>query len=397
VKLLYVADGRSPIARSWIGYFISAGHEVHLISTRPAPELPDLQSLSVVPVAFSGVARTPAAAVSTGAGTIGLRTWLRHWFGPLSVARAGRQVRSIVNRLQPDLVHGLRIPFEAAVAAAAESRPPLIVSIWGNDLTLHAPSSPTMRRMTRRTLRQAVGLHTDCQRDQRLAPAWGFDPDWPTLVAPGNGGVRLTIFHPGAPGEPQHNQLAGLLRSLPDNAPVVVNPRGFRAYLRNDSFFRSVPLILKEHPRTHFLCPAMAGETQAVRLAEASGRPDSIHLLPSLQPEDMAVVMRRAQVMVSPSEHDGTPNTLLEAMACGAFPVLGALESVAEWIEHGANGMLIDPGRPEPLAEAVSTALADEDLRSRAAAINQRLVADRAEYSACMTRADAFYREVLKG
>jgi len=33
MRLLYVADGRSPIALNWIQHFIIRGYEVHLVST----------------------------------------------------------------------------------------------------------------------------------------------------------------------------------------------------------------------------------------------------------------------------------------------------------------------------------------------------------------------------
>lgn len=429
MKLLYVADGRSPIARSWIEYFIGDGHQVHLVSSRPAPPLDGLASLSVVPVAFSGVggaagrsgqmleAGSARAAVDPvqlngpapgaeyrsrsgwwrSAGSIAARTAIRHWLGPLTVAGAGRRLRRIIDQLQPDLVHAMRLPFEGAMAAAAGGNVPLILSSWGNDFTLHAPASPLMRRMTRRSLRQVDGLHSDCRRDVRLAAEWGLDSQRPRIVLPGNGGVRRDIFHAGPPGEPAHQALAAMLRSLPEQSALVVNPRGFRAYVRNDSFFRSIPLVRIQHPEAQFACVAMAGERSAERWLEQLRVRQAVHLLPRLEPDDMAVLMRRTQVMVSPSEHDGTPNTLLEAMACGAYPVLGQLESVAEWIEDGVNGRLIDPGKPEQLAAAVSETLADPVRRAEAAVANQRLIEQRADYTACMARAEGFYEQVLSG
>ena len=33
--------------------------------------------------------------------------------------------------------------------------------------------------------------------------------------------------------------------------------------------------------------------------------------------------------------HDGTPNTLLEGMACGCLPVAGDLDSIREWLKPG--------------------------------------------------------------
>jgi glycosyltransferase involved in cell wall biosynthesis len=100
-------------------------------------------------------------------------------------------------------------------------------------------------------------------------------------------------------------------------------------------------------------------------------------------------------VAVSPSTHDGTPNTLLEAMACGCFPIAGDLESLREWITPGVNGLLVDP-EIRALADAVLLALERPDLRARARVLNLRLVADRAEQGQVMQSAEIFYQDILK-
>ena len=109
----------------------------------------------------------------------------------------------------------------------------------------------------------------------------------------------------------------------------------------------------------------------------------------------MSDLFRQAQVAVSPSFHDGTPNTLLEAMACGCFPVVGDIESLREWITPGVNGLLVDPADPQALAEAVLVALEQPDLRQRAAAHNLELIAERAEYGRVMLQAEAFYKQLV--
>jgi glycosyltransferase involved in cell wall biosynthesis len=99
--------------------------------------------------------------------------------------------------------------------------------------------------------------------------------------------------------------------------------------------------------------------------------------------------------MVSPSTHDGTPNSLLEAMACGTFPVCGDLESIREWINHGENGLLVDPTNPTALADGIVWALKDSAMRKQAAKINAQIVAERADYERNMERAKAFYQSLL--
>lgn len=405
MRLLFVADGHSPIALNWIAHFVEAGDEVHLLSTFPCKPDLELSSLNVVPVAFSGVGmwlrarrgKTSSRPSIGGARMISLRDFLRHWLGPLTLPRATEQARKVIEEVQPNLVHAMRIPFEGILAAAAHPFAPLLLSVWGNDFTLQATSTPFMSLLTRRALTRADGLHVDCQRDLHLAYDLGFSRERPKLVLPGGGGVRPEIFHPGAPDlAALDGPLKAVLRGISPDAKVVINPRGFRGYVRNDTFFQAIPRILKVHPRTIFICPAMANQAQAKRWIGQLGIGAVVHLLPMLSPIEMAATFQRAQVTVSPTEHDGTPNTLLEAMACGCFPVVGDLESIREWIEDGVNGLLVDAGDPEALARSVNRALADADLRAQAAERNERLIAEKATYTNVMNEAEAFYRKIAR-
>jgi glycosyltransferase involved in cell wall biosynthesis len=394
MRLLFVADGRSPIAMNWIRYFIKRGDEVHLASTFACQPEPGLASVNFIPVAFSAVRggqlerATPTGGADTprpGRGllsvaSVGLRTSLRHWFGALTIPAAGRRLVELSKRIKPDLVHAMRIPYEGMLAAKADQPIPLVVSVWGNDFTLHARANPWMAKYTRTALQRAAALHTDCRRDRRLAGEWGFPSNRPSIIVPGNGGIRLDVFYPPSG------------REAP---PVILNPRGFRAYVRNDTFFRSIPLLLAKLPLARFICVGMAGEPQAQRWRDRFGIAAAVELLPPQSQEQMAELFRRAQVAVSPSTHDGTPNTLLEAMACGCFPIAGDIESLREWITPGENGLLIDPGDAQDLAQVVLEAFARPDLRANAAQTNQGLIAERAEYQHGMRQALDFYLDLL--
>ena len=384
MRLLFVVDGRSPIALNWIRYFVERGDEVHLASTFACqPEL-KLTSLDNTPVAFSGTKKTSTSLVSRSASsrTLKLRTAIRHYLGPLTISRSARKLREVIGRVKPDLVHAMRIPYEGMLAADAYDGIPLLVSVWGNDFTLHAPSTRLMHHYTRWTMQVANALHADCQRDIRLAQEWGFPAKRPTLVVPGNGGIRTDIFSP-----PE---------KLVDD-PIIINPRGFRAYVRNDVFFKAIPLVLKEIPNARFLCVSMAGATQALQWIEELDIAHAVELLAPMPHVQMADVYRRAAVLVSPSVHDGTPNTLLEGMACGCFPVAGDLESIREWITDGENGLLIDPTDPVELAESIVRGLKNKNLREQAAGLNTKRIANGAEYNACMSQASMFYERIISG
>ena len=381
MRILYVADGRSPIAQNWIRYFVQRGDEVFLASTFVCSVDFPLQGLEVVPVAFSALKKGSQRPGTAPARTVGLRTAIRQWFGPLTIRRAAQRLRELIQRVKPDLVHAMRIPYEGMMAADAYTGVPLIISTWGNDFTLHAPSTRLMSHYTRWTLQVADALHADCQRDVRLAREWGFGTEKPTLVAPGNGGVRCDVFHPPA---------------APVEEPVILNPRGFRPYVCNDAYFKAIPRVLGKEPAAKFLFALMAGERQAQQWTQELKIAHVVELLPPLAHAEMAEVFRRAQIVASPSIHDGTPNTLLEGIACGCFPVAGDLESIREWITPGENGLLFDSRNPQSIADALVTALDNKSLRARAAGLNQDMISARAEYGQTMQRAETFYRNVIK-
>ena len=103
-----------------------------------------------------------------------------------------------------------------------------------------------------------------------------------------------------------------------------------------------------------------------------------------------------SQIYVSPSVHDGTPNSLLEAMAYGCFPVVGDIESMHEWIENRKNGCLVDANSPDAVAKGILFALESNALRKKAAIQNAHLISEHAELKQCMNKVEAFYKKVLK-
>lgn len=70
-------------------------------------------------------------------------------------------------------------------------------------------------------------------------------------------------------------------------------------------------------------------------------------------------------VIGSDGNRDGLPTVLLEAMATGLPAVSTNLTGVPEIIDHGENGLLVEPGDPVALADALALLLQDRSLRSK--------------------------------
>ncbi len=415
MRILFLADGRSPTTVRYLAAVAALGHEIHLVSSYPC-EAPDpVASFATLPIAFSNFVSGKSVGTRVGmisggtdesrgldpgsrmtASALAVRRFrdffltFRYQSAPFSIPFSGRRFAAIAKKIRPDLIHALRIPFEGMTASYAPARYPLAVSVWGNDLTLHAYGSAGMMQLTRRTLARTNGLAADTRRDIRLARALGLADGKATAVVPGNGGIDIPSLVLASEAD------APILRRLPPNREFILNPRGFRpGSVRTDTFFGAVPIVARQFPNILFVCPAMADQPEALDWVRELKIERNVLLLPSLPQPDLWALFHHALMTITVSQHDGTPNSLLEAMTIGCFPIAGDIESLREWITPGVNGLLVDPNSPEELANAILSAMYNEGMRSRAARLNRGIVQERAEASRVQTEIEVFYQSLV--
>jgi glycosyltransferase involved in cell wall biosynthesis len=87
---------------------------------------------------------------------------------------------------------------------------------------------------------------------------------------------------------------------------------------------------------------------------------------------DGAALMRHVDVLVAPSYQEPFGTVLSEAMAVGTPVVATRVGGLAEVVEDGVTGRLVDPGRPDQLAAAVLDVLARRGTMGPAARLAAR-------------------------
>jgi alpha-1,3-rhamnosyl/mannosyltransferase len=102
---------------------------------------------------------------------------------------------------------------------------------------------------------------------------------------------------------------------------------------------------------------------EARDLAARRGLGAAVRFLPHVAEADLPALYAGAEVFVFPSRYEGFGLPPLEAMACGAPVVCGALSSLPEVV--GEAGLLVDVTRPAAIAEGLARVLADAGLRVR--------------------------------
>jgi len=393
MRLALIADGRAEHVRRWVRYLTDAGDDLLILSTHRCLPMSGV-NMAVLPGVFRtrgllvtqpdarpSVNRAAVAVASLGLGKGAQYIWQQ--VKTVDVTWQGRAARKLLAAFRPDLVHAFRLQTEGYVAALAGWRP-FVISTWGSDFIWFARKYPVHRFLTRSALRRADALLPDCERDLGLARDAGFRPDRPSMVCPGNGGVDFEVYRPG--------------KDALTRDPLIVYPRGLAPSVRLDTLIRALSLLNDSSesvmPKAILLVQS-ALVPVVTRMVEKAGLSvDRVRVMPMVAQEGWVSLLQRAAVMVSPSLSDGTPNSMLEAMACGAFPVMGDLASIREWIRHGVNGLLFDPNNPEQLATCLHDALTNAALRRSAQTVNAELVRTRADRARVMPAVRALYADV---
>jgi glycosyltransferase involved in cell wall biosynthesis len=180
---------------------------------------------------------------------------------------------------------------------------------------------------------------------------------------------------------------------------VVLSIRAARPLYNLLIIAAAIPEVVARVPaarfviRTYSVDNALLAEFRA--RVEASGVSGAVEYIGDL-PDDHAIaeLYRRAAVAVSVPSSDGTPQSVLEAMACGAVPVLSDLPWLREWVHDDQAALVVPVGDSEALARAIVRLLTEAPLRARLRATGLDVVRDHADSTLWMARNEAIYRRL---
>jgi glycosyltransferase involved in cell wall biosynthesis len=192
--------------------------------------------------------------------------------------------------------------------------------------------------------------------------AYGVDRDAIAVVEPGTDRAPLaTGSRPGA-GDPPH--LVSVAAITPGKGHAIL----LRALgrLRHRPWRLTCAGSLERHPAT------VTGLREQLR---ADGLDDRVSFAGELDDGALAALYDSADLLVHASLHETYGMVVAEALARG-LPVVGTATGAIPDLVGTDAGLLVTPGDPDALTDALSAALADGDLRVRLAA-GARRVRDR--------------------
>jgi glycosyltransferase involved in cell wall biosynthesis len=277
---------------------------------------------------------------------------------PVATWRSGRQLREVVKRIAPDVMiaYTIKPVVLGAVAARAAGVPFFAAMITGMGYAFLGGLNPkrlairlVAMMMYRRALAasQLVIFQNDDDRSDfrrmRLLPAAR-----PTLIVNGSG-VDLDHYTPEPlPPEPSFLMIARYLRD-----------KGIREYgaaaVRLRSEFPEVRIRL-----AGWLDEGPDSIGQAELHSMVAGGVEDLGRLDDVRPAIAA-----AGVYVLPSYREGTPRTVLEAMAMGRAVITTDAPGCRGTVVDGESGLLVPVADPDALYSAMRRFVVEPDLAGR--------------------------------
>ncbi len=136
-------------------------------------------------------------------------------------------------------------------------------------------------------------------------------------------------------------------------------------------------------------------DARFLQAVESCGQSKSIKVLGPLPLREVADLMRQVQALCLPSHGEGTPNCVMEAMACGLPVVATDVGGIPDIVESNRTGMLVRKGDVRGLVVALVSLLQDSDQRVRMGKAAHAFAVEHFDARQTAERLVRWYRELV--
>ncbi|MBF4465650.1 glycosyltransferase family 4 protein [Flavobacterium sp. LC2016-12] len=235
-----------------------------------------------------------------------------------------------LNEIQPDLVHSFALylsctPIISVMEKYANQK--WIYSSWGSDL-FYFQNEPTYLKDIKRVLPRINYLFTDCKRDYEIAKKYGFTGEF-LGVFPGGGGFDFAEME---------------LYKLPKSERNVILIKGFQGRSgRVIPVLKAIESLSNELLQYKIIVFGADVETFDYLKKSILKEWINFQVEGKISHSEVIKLMGKSLLYIGNSNSDGIPNTLLEAICMGVYPIQSNPGgATAEVITHGISGLLIE-------------------------------------------------------
>ncbi len=302
---------------------------------------------------------------------------------PFLEVTANEKLAQILQEIQPDVVHSFEMQscsYPILETMQKFSHIKWIYSCWGSDL-FYYQNQPQHVSKIKAVLSRIQYLHTDCERDFIIAKQLGFSGKHLGVI-PGGGGFHLEQFLPS-------------IQSISRRKIILI--KGYQHHVgRGLVVVKAMQNIQAEIQKLGFEVVVFGAHKEVKDYVITNQLPYKVYDRHGLVHQELLQLMGESALYIGNSISDGMPNTLLEAIIMGAFPIQSNPGNVtAEIITHAKNGFLIeDPNDISSISELVLKTINSPSLLQNAFEINKIIAKIRLAYQVNQQKIVALYQQI---
>ena len=302
---------------------------------------------------------------------------------PFLEVTANEALEKIILHIQPDIVHSFEMQSCSYPILKTMRKYPNIkwlYSCWGSDL-FYYQQFPNHLNEIKKVLKKINYLHTDCTRDLVLARQFGFSGTHVGVI-PGGAGYNLSLL--GEFKQPIYQR-------------KIILVKGYEhQFGRGLNIVKALHLL--QHQIQDYEVVIFGAHPIIVNYVKVNKLSFNCFETHELSHQELMALMGKSLLYIGNSISDGMPNTLLEAIVMGVFPIQsnpgGATQ---EMINHGVNGYLIEnPESIDEIRQLVKLAVTNPMLIENARKINEILAQERLNYDINKKKVRNLYKIILK-
>jgi glycosyltransferase involved in cell wall biosynthesis len=160
-------------------------------------------------------------------------------------------------------------------------------------------------------------------------------------------------------------------------------------------FLKVASNILKKYPEVRFAI-AGTGPLETILRAEAENLGISSQILFLGHVSDRQSLYHALDVLLITSDFEGTPMTLLEAMASGVPVVASAVDGISEVCSDGVDSLLAPPRDSDFFEQSLFRIIRDKTLRGNLAFAGRRTILERYDIQVIAERVEQVYCDLLQ-
>ena len=302
---------------------------------------------------------------------------------PLLEVTANEALEKIILEIQPDIVHsfemqGCSYPILKTMQKYHNIK--WLYSCWGSDL-FYYQQFPLHLKKIKNVFKRVDFLHTDCQRDYTLAKELGFLGKHVGVI-PGGTGYKLDEIEP---------------YKLPFAERKIILVKGYEHFLgRGLNIVKALEAI--KNKIENYDVVVFGAHPVVIEYIQSHQLGFKVFDRNGLSHQKILELMGKSLIYIGNSISDGMPNTLLEAIVMGVFPIQSNPGGVTEEIiKDGVNGLLINnPESILTIQNLILKSISNHYLLERAAHENAILAKDKLDYDQNSIKVISIYDTILK-